>query len=57
MGGGSNGADVDFDSDAEVKEEKIEGDKPSEGFVDEIIGKASEKGYSELVELIKEKTA
>lgn len=57
MGGGSNGADVDFDSDAEVKEEKIEGDKPSEGFVGEILEKAQEKGYSDLVDLIKEKTA
>ena len=52
MDGGSNGADVDFDMEAGIKEEKIEKKEPGEDFIKEIISKAQEKGYTDLVDLI-----
>ena len=55
MGGGSNGADVDFDTESGIKEEKLDKQTPSDSFVEEMLVKATEKGYTELINLIKEK--
>lgn len=56
MGGGSNGADVDFMDESGINEEPLEKKAPSDSFVEEILGKAKEKGYSDLVDLISAKT-
>ncbi len=56
MDGGSNGADVDFKDDGEVIKEKITKGTPDAAFVEEILDKAAEKGYQDLVDFIKEKT-
>lgn len=55
MGGGSNGADVDFDNESGIKEEQLEKKTPSDSFVEEILGKAKEKEHTDLADLIKEK--
>lgn len=55
MGGGSNGADVDFVNETGIKEEQLEKNTPSDSFVEEMVEKAKEKGYTDLVELINEK--
>ena len=55
MGGGSNGADVDFVNETGIKEEQLEKKTPSDSFVEEIVKKAKEKGHTDLVGLINEK--
>lgn len=55
MGGGSNGADVDFDNESGIKEEQLQKKTPSDSFVEEILGKAKEKEHTDLADLIKEK--
>ena len=55
MGGGSNGADVDFVDESGIKEVQLMKNIPDDSFVEEILGKAKEKGYADLVILISEK--
>ena len=55
MGGGSNGVDVYFDNEFGIKEEMLENKMPSDSFVEKILLQASEKGHTDLADLIKEK--
>jgi len=52
QGGGSNGADVDFDHSKKIKKKKLKLQKPSTGFVEKILYISTEKGYQELSNLI-----
>ena len=52
MGGGSNGADIDFKSDAEPEIEEITETDLNRDFAVEILKSAEEKRYQDLAEMI-----
>ena len=55
MGGGSNGADIDFVDESGIEEKQLDKEIPDDSFVEELLGKAKEKGYTDLADLINEK--
>ena len=55
MGGGSNGGDLDFVDESGIKEVQLDKKIPDDSFVEEMLGKANEKGYADLIALINEK--